>query len=287
MKESIMRLLALAIILLICPLADAQYKFGNKVPPEEINKAKKILEQNTTPRFKWKIGTFGIFEKPSAESGKVRYYPIGDSSIVNVLEIEADTMVRLEAVKSGETEKKWHDIPKGQPYFLYQARNPGKLIVQVWANGKNGDSPNIIDTIEIEVEPDKPEPPKPPLPDPDPPKPDPPVDPKPAIFRVLFIHENDEKLTQAQLLVLNSTKMAGYLDGKTTKDGNRSGWRRWDKDINVTRESQAWQAIWSSVKPKIGELPQVAIIVDKRIDIHPLPETEAKALELLEKYGGK
>lgn len=115
-------------------------------------------------------------------------------------------------------------------------------------------------------------------------------DPKPVQdgFRVLFIYETQAALSREQRLILNSTKIREYLNRKTEKDGGRPGWRSWDKDIDVSKESQVWRDIWAAVKPSAGQtLPLLIILSGKKGEVFALPATEAATLALLESKGGK
>lgn len=116
----------------------------------------------------------------------------------------------------------------------------------------------------------------PPTPDVDPqPEPIPPI-PTPAGLRVIMIYETSADNTAAQMAVLFSPTVSKWL-----KD-NSKGWRRFDPDVVVSdREDRDIASMWSAVKQKLTTLPQVAIAVGGKVDVYPLPATEAAMLELL------
>ncbi len=141
--------------------------------------------------------------------------------------------------------------------------------------------------------------PRPPPPTPDP-KVDPKVDPKPVDpvipipakgFRVLFVYEKEGKLSNEQLNIANSSKIAAYLNDKCAKnEKGRPEWRKWDKTTvdktGLENESALWQQVWRDAKDKLGELPQVVIIADQAGVTKAWPKTEDEMLALLKQYGG-
>lgn len=131
-----------------------------------------------------------------------------------------------------------------------------------------------------------PVPPSPP-PGPDPIPPTPPIPVPASGLRVLFVYESSANLTREQLNILNSTKIAEYLNAKAAKDAKGlPEWRRWDKDVNTTHESDVWKNLWAATKPQLTQLPAVVIVTNQKGEVHPLPATEAETLDLLKKYGG-
>lgn len=127
-----------------------------------------------------------------------------------------------------------------------------------------------------------------PPPDPEPKPPGP--SPAPAGFRVLMVYESSAKLTQEQRNILNSTAITGYLNAHCVKHPKLGTpeWRKWDKDIEVSpKESETMRKLWEETKPKLGELPQILIVVNGKGQLYPLPETEAETLKLLKQNGGE
>lgn len=168
--------------------------------------------------------------------------------------------------------------------LIIWAKAPGTHRIVVWTigEGREGSAELVIDAGGT------PAPPVPPGPEPIPPKPEPPVPPIPVTgFRVLIIYESSQAHTKEQLNILNSTQIVEYLNRKTVKDGTLPGFRKWDKDISVFRESSAnMKLLFEAVKPKLTSFPALVIAVDKNATVYPLPATEQETLELLKRYGG-
>jgi len=140
--------------------------------------------------------------------------------------------------------------------------------------------------------------PEPVPPTPVPPIPVPPIPPEPPPlppiptpakgFRAIFIFESGSNMTRPQLVTLNSTKIAAYLNEKCAKDDKgHADWRRWDKDVDVSKENPTLQQLWAATKPKIDTLPALLIVNDTGGKLMPLPATEAETLAVLKTYGGQ
>ncbi len=115
------------------------------------------------------------------------------------------------------------------------------------------------------------------------PKPDDPKPPAPvASFRVLLVYESGDTLTAAQNGVLYGKAVEEYLAAKCTKDGTLAGWRRRDKDAATTGDTATMNALWAAVKPAVTSTPCVALEVNGKVTIEPLPATVA----MLKKYAG-
>jgi hypothetical protein len=105
-------------------------------------------------------------------------------------------------------------------------------------------------------------------------------------LRVIFVYESASKLSREQLNILNSTKIAEYLNSKTVKDQDgQPGWRTWDKDVDVQFAPQLWKDLWASTKPQLSNLPALLIVSGKKGEVFPLPATESETIALLQKYG--
>jgi len=119
-----------------------------------------------------------------------------------------------------------------------------------------------------------------------PPKPDPKPDPKPVVpvgFRVLLIHESQEKSPA----FFDGRAVKEYLDSKTVKDEGHPSWRRLDKDQAGANLPKELKLLWEAAKPKITTVPAVVIAVNEQVTIHALPKDEQALLELLKKHGGE
>ncbi len=120
-----------------------------------------------------------------------------------------------------------------------------------------------------------------PVPPPDPVVPIPgPVDPVVTGLRVILAYQTEGKMTAGQGNVLHSAKLSQWLDEHCT-DG-KQGWRRWDVDVDVSQESELWQALWAEARPKIKELPAIVIVNGTDGPARPLPDKLDEAIKLLE-----
>lgn len=133
-----------------------------------------------------------------------------------------------------------------------------------------------------------PGPPTPPIPPPTPtPTPTPTPNPVPVPandFRVILIVDENTNMSREQLNAINSVEVTKYLDEKCTKDGNRPGWRRWDPDVDTSKELPVWKSLWDATKPNIGKTPQVLIVKNQQGKLHPITD-EGSLLHLLKQHG--
>lgn len=123
-----------------------------------------------------------------------------------------------------------------------------------------------------------------------PPTPVDPVDPpapKVETFRVLLVYESAAVLPAAQFGVLYGKEVEQYLTANCTKDGDKNGWRRLDKEATTDNDTETFSALWAAVKPKVTRVPCVAIEVNGTVTIEPLPASVPDTLALLKKYRGK
>jgi hypothetical protein len=130
-----------------------------------------------------------------------------------------------------------------------------------------------------------PPPPTPTPPGPNPPGPTPPT-PTPNAVSVLIVDESSDygkPEYRPYLNVLNSTSIRSYLNTHCAKVDGLPEWRRWDKDTDVSHESQKWQ---DAMKMPRDSLPWIYISNGTAGFGGPLPKTEADTLALLKKWGG-
>lgn len=157
------------------------------------------------------------------------------------------------------------------------ATKPGRYKVEAW-NAK-GDVASDIATVWVVIGEPGPDP-KPPDPDPKPP------DPKPVVpvgFRVLLIHEAQDKSPSH----FDARSVKQYLDAKTVKDAGHPSWRRLDKDQTGANLPTELRLLWEAAKPKVTSLPAVVIAVNSQVTIHALPADEAGLMALLRSKGGE
>jgi hypothetical protein len=129
-------------------------------------------------------------------------------------------------------------------------------------------------------------------PGPVPPGPGPGPGPTPGgNLRLIMVAETNAPYPKEQVYTMTSTKLAGWLNTKCPKDGSRAGWRRYDPNQVMDRETDTFKALWAEAQPKVAgqKLPLLVIKTDKlsQAVVVPLPDTEAKTQELLEQYAGK
>lgn len=126
----------------------------------------------------------------------------------------------------------------------------------------------------------------PPTPNVDPVNPIVPVD-KTSPLRVLMIFESGQNNTDAQLKALNSTRLIAAMNVACAKDSNGvPGWRRWDKDLDVSKDVSPWPALFSAVKSKMAadpsvSLPVIAIVRGNSVKLQSLT-SESQALALVQ-----
>jgi hypothetical protein len=118
--------------------------------------------------------------------------------------------------------------------------------------------------------------PTPPQPKPDDPKPPPVV----TSFRVMFVYESAQGLTIP-------AAVRDYLTAKTTKDGDHAGWLRIDKDRTGEELPPTLKAMWRAVKPSVTAVPCMAVEVNGRVEIVPIPPTTDATLAALKAYLGE
>lgn len=117
-----------------------------------------------------------------------------------------------------------------------------------------------------------------------------PVDPEPKVepvtsFRVILIYESADTLTPEQNGVLYGKAVEEYLTKACT--GGKSGWDRRDKDKDPATDTTPLKDAWASTKPAVTGTPCVAIVVNNKVTIEPLPTSADAAITLFKKYGGK
>lgn len=207
----------------------------------------------------------------------VRAYPAGLVTITPEV-VETGQIFRYRASYiDGATEKTW----KG-PCTVYliecDAKSAKDGTVDIVATPFGFTKESDIATRSLKV--DNQKKPKPP-PDPiDPPK------PVTKSFRVFFVYESAATMTKDQVGTMYAKSVADYLTAKTTPEGGAAGWRRYDKDTKADNDSPTMKALWAAIKPSLTAMPCLAIELNGKVEIVPLPTTPDEALTLLKKYGG-
>lgn len=194
----------------------------------------------------------------------------------------------VDAKASGEPELRTYE---SKFLWLIRAAQPGEveLIVAPRESLTSDDSDVIRRTLVVSGGGPRPPPPSPfpPLPPwpPTPPQPDPPEPTPVTSFRVIFIRESGVTLPAAQASVPGAKAIREYLFAKTTRENGVTGWREFDPDTDATHEQPTMKALWEAVRPKVKDVPAVAIEVNGKVEIHQYPANVADALALLKKAG--
>jgi hypothetical protein len=172
--------------------------------------------------------------------------------------------------------------------------NTGRYKVEAW-NAK-GDVASDIAVCWVIIGDPAPLPPGPTPPGPNPPDPQPPGPTLPLTgMRVLILEETAHRprLSRAQQVALTSPAVRSYLSSKCPNgiDGQTPEWRLLDVDQSLANESPAWQQLRSASKaprPLPDHKPWVVIAGSSGVAFDgPYPATEAEAVALFTKYGGR
>lgn len=175
------------------------------------------------------------------------------------------------------------EILKDSKYALGLPTKPGRYMVLAWV--AEGGIPSKPAVCWIQVgDPGPMPPPQPQPPIPQPPIPNPPT-PAPSGFRVILVYESSMQIPKAQVNALYSVQVEEYLNKKCA-EGKR-GWRRFDKDIDVSNETPVFQALWKVAKPQITKLPAIVVVNDSKGEVYALPDTEQQLLDFLVMFAGR
>lgn len=290
-------LLCLLLAFSFISTSSAQIVISGSVTQEQVLEAQKqkssaeqLLKRAGGVTAKLEVGEFDEIVRQDSIKGELlwqwtdwdkRVVTFNDCAAIIRHDVAAGEALVIHMKRAGDDKVKTHKFPaRDKPWQWVEAVADGSVTLAVSANGEVGKMPVVVSNVVFTVGNPTPKPVDPV---------DPPIITPVTGFRVLFIYEKDQKLTQEQANILASTKIVDYMDKKTTKDelGN-NGWRKWDKDVVISKkESKVFQDLWAAVKPKIGALPQIGIVRDNKVDLFAMPDTEAKTLEFLQSFGGK
>lgn len=218
---------------------------------------------------------------------------VGDSMIRTPAEVKGDVgdFIKVEATTNCKAVK-WYAMDGGLAIFpmdllkdtrtaVVVGKQPGRYrLLAYTAAGDTPSDPAIVLVIVGNAPP-----PVPPEPGPQPPGPNPPQPPTPAKeLRVILVYESAATLTAGQRKALYSGLVEEYLNAKCA--GGKAGWRRWDRDIDLTHATEDWKSRWASAKPNVKTVPAVVIFDGNDGKVYDLPDGEDKLLDLLKKAGG-
>lgn len=183
----------------------------------------------------------------------------------------------------------YHIYPNKQSVVIVSDLTAGQIRIQLIA-AKGGRSDDQVVILKCGRGPQPP----PVVVDPPAPKPVDPVVPVVTEFppaevsrlRVLIVYEAQAKMSDEQLLVMNSTKVVAALNEKCFREPSGvAAWRKWDRSsierTGLKNESAEWQKVWATAVPKLTTLPALVVSCDQGQWTIPFPETEDKAVTLL------
>lgn len=106
-----------------------------------------------------------------------------------------------------------------------------------------------------------------------------------AGFRVLIVEEAQErvKLPASQLTIFTSQELTDYCDAKCVKVNNTPEYRIYDKDIQLTNESDVWKKAMAIERKS---LPWLIVSNGRSGYSGPLPLTIDETMQILKRYGG-
>ncbi|MEO6809732.1 MAG: hypothetical protein ABI353_11525 [Isosphaeraceae bacterium] len=249
----------------------------------------------TRPRFPLARRAVAVILLSSLPSVAWSAEPV--AAVVSPVESRTGDLVILDASQSSGDVLDWElegssktFLPvEGGKRCVFASGDPGTYSFLLIAAGVDKDGKAQIAKARALVTIIGPAPPIPPVP----PGPGPtPVPPGPTPipggeFRVVFVQESSAPMTKQEILVLGSADVRSYLNRKCAKSpSGLAEWRSWDKDVDVTNESETWKAAWAAVQPQLGALPQIVIFQGGKGTVYPLPATAAETMTLLKKYGG-
>lgn len=205
-------------------------------------------------------------------------------------------LVELDATGSTGDEFLWESTT-GEEFVVdsagkkawFVAQSPGRYRFLLVAGG-SVDGKTRLNKAVVEVVVDGIAPAPTPIPTPTPgPTPSPVPPPIADKLRVLFLFESSgSNLSRGQSIVLSSPKVEEWLSAKCADENGLPAWRRWDKDIDATRESADWQTALRLAKADATPIPKMVVFNGTTLlKSMPIPATETEALALLQAIGGK
>lgn len=206
-------------------------------------------------------------------------------------------LVELDATASTGDEFLWESttgeefaVDSGGKRAWFVAQSPGRYRFLLVAGGTvEGKTRLNKAVVEVVVDGIAPAPTPVPTPTPSPaPSPAPTPAPTADKLRVLFLFESSGSgLSRGQAVVLSSPKVEEYLSAKCVKENDLPAWRRWDKDIDASRESDEWQTALRLAKADPTPVPKIAIFNGVTLlKAAPIPANETAAIEMLQAIGG-
>lgn len=254
---------------------------GGNYSPADVAKAREVLAATEAKELKLKLGEFEVIEPSKAAKEPLQFQYLTNKCYF-LFRVKPGVAFGIAGIRRGDTEERLHEF-EAKPYewAIVKARAQGAETLVVNRNGKDAtkDPPEEIDRISIVVGEKKPD---------DPPKPNP-DDPKPPMpgegFRVLIVLESLDlsNLPSSQVAALTAREVREYLNAKCVKDNGQAEWRIWDKDTDISRESDHWK---EAMKRPRSTVPWLLISNGKEGYEGPMPKDTASLLAELKKIGG-
>lgn len=210
-----------------------------------------------------------VYPAPGKYCGVVRVSTVSKWSVLGIAVVNGAPV--LVPVKS--------EILDGGKTCLIEA-GPGSYAVTQWPEGAAQPETHVLAL--------GPQTPIPPGPGPNPPGPGPTPDPTPAPIpsaglRVLILYETSElsKLPISQASILSSTALRRYLDEKCVRAGQTPEYRIYDKDTDLSKESELWRA---AAKRPFTTLPFLVVSNGKTGWEGPLPTSLEETMAIIKRH---
>lgn len=256
---------------------------GGNYSPADVAKAKEVLAATEAKELKLKDDEFELIEPTKNAKDPLQFQSL-TNKVHQLIRVKPNVPFAIWGKRRGEPIAKVHEF-EAKPYewgIIHAiAKANGSEILVANRNGKNRDTdpPEEVDRVKVVVGAVKPD--DPPGPNPDDPKP-----PMPGEgFRVLIVLESRDlsTLPSSQVAALTAREVREYLNAKCVKEGNQPEWRIWDKDTDISRESEHWKEAMKRPRPS---LPYLLISNGKAGYEGPMPKDTAALMAELKKIGG-
>lgn len=276
----------LFLILLLVPPDDAQIIVGGNYSQADVAKAKAILAASEPKELRLKLGEFEVVE-PVKDASPLQYQFLSSNSHY-LWQIKPGQTFGIAGIRRGDSERRQH-VFEAKPYHwaIVEAKKQGSEIIVINRNGKDQakDPPEEIDRINVVVGDPAPAPPGPNPPGPTPPGPTPPL-PQQGLRLMIVFESKNHQMSASQVAAINAKEFREYLNAKCVKVNNWPEWRVWDKDTDLSRESEVWKTAMGRWKAAGEKLPWLLISNGKEGYEGELPKDLPSLMALVKQYGG-
>lgn len=265
------------------PVVGQKITLGDSVPSGAVDAAKQLLKDAAPKTLALNVGEFEVVEPSASLKSPLLWLPINED-LVQRIEIAANQPFAIWMIRRGDKAPKLHQFqPQPVSWCLLVGVKDGKSSIFVIRNGDATTAPQVADRLDVTVGKPQPDPPGPLPPQPDPPGPNPPI-PSEG-FRVLFVYESKDlsTLPSAQVQAMTAKEVLDYLDSHCVKVNGQPEYRKFDKDVDLSKASQFWKD--GMARPR-QSLPWIVMTNGKTGYEGPLPANTAELMKLLKTYGG-